>query len=186
MTANECGFREKFKAAIVAYQRGDNTGSSCSLSSMKFMVNDILVLQASDSSPLLVDPPAGFYKNLESSLGKQGKSRTLSGASLSEMIRNISGTELNLTGTKKLKDANDTKIISNDSFSNEKQELQTSMVDSDNDFGFIDTETQPTNDNVPRKADIVSFDVYLFNIKVYRIISILTFCRNSMIASMYS
>ena len=98
-TALECNFRERFKAAIVAYQRGGKSGQSQSLSAIKFMVGDILILQANDDSPFLVLPPEDFEKSL-----KLKRTRSGSGSSLSEMLRNISNGELNLLGLKKSND----------------------------------------------------------------------------------
>lgn len=145
-TAVECGFRDKFKAAIVAYQRGGKTGSSQSLSSLKFMINDALVLQASDDSPLLVEPPSDFYKNLDAPLGKQGKSRSYSGSSLTDIIRSISNTEINLLGSKKVKNEKASKKTK-ESSTNIEQNMQSNMVDEENDFGFIDlTDGNATDD----------------------------------------
>ena len=60
-TAAQVDFRERYKSAIVAVQQGGkNTTQALSL--VKFTVGDILVLQASDESPLLVRPPEDFYK----------------------------------------------------------------------------------------------------------------------------
>jgi di/tricarboxylate transporter len=54
-TAAEAQFRENYKAAIVAVQQGGkNTVKP--LSSLKFGVGDILVLQVSDDCPLLSPP----------------------------------------------------------------------------------------------------------------------------------
>jgi di/tricarboxylate transporter len=54
-TAAEVQFRENYKAAIVAVQQGGkNTVKP--LSSLKFGVGDILVLQVSDDCPLLSPP----------------------------------------------------------------------------------------------------------------------------------
>jgi len=69
-SANEVDFRETYKAAIVAIQgnqankkgtdSGDDNGKN--LSNVQFSVGDVLILQASDDSPLLKRPPQGFYK----------------------------------------------------------------------------------------------------------------------------
>lgn len=59
--ATEINFREKYKAAIVAVQR-EGKAMSEKLSLIRFRVGDILVLQVSDDSPLLVRPPKDFYK----------------------------------------------------------------------------------------------------------------------------
>jgi di/tricarboxylate transporter len=60
-TATQVDFREKYKSAIVAVQQGGRNTTQA-LSSIKFTVGDILVLQASDESPLLLRPPQDFYK----------------------------------------------------------------------------------------------------------------------------
>jgi hypothetical protein len=60
-TASEVDFRDTYKSAIVAVQQGGRNISQ-SLSSVKFAAGDVLVLQASDESPLLVRPPDSFYK----------------------------------------------------------------------------------------------------------------------------
>lgn len=63
-TAAQINFRETYKAAIVAVQRGGETvGSESSLSTFCFAEDDVIVLQASDDSPLLESPPAKFYDN---------------------------------------------------------------------------------------------------------------------------
>jgi di/tricarboxylate transporter/predicted amino acid-binding ACT domain protein len=59
--ATEINFREKYKAAIVAVQR-DGKAVPEKLSQIRFSLGDILVLQVSDDSPLLVKPPKDFYK----------------------------------------------------------------------------------------------------------------------------
>lgn len=60
-TAAEVDFRDTYKSAIVAIKQGGKNISQ-SLSSVRFSVGDILVLQASDDSYLLVRPPDDFYK----------------------------------------------------------------------------------------------------------------------------
>lgn len=59
--ASEINFREKYKAAIVAVQR-DGKAVTEKLSQIRFTLGDILVLQVSDDSPLLVKPPKDFYR----------------------------------------------------------------------------------------------------------------------------
>ena len=57
---SEVDFRKSYKAAIVAVQKG---GRNVVLSgTVRFGPGDILVLQASDDSPLLKVPPTDFYK----------------------------------------------------------------------------------------------------------------------------
>ena len=61
-TAAEVDFRDTYKSAIVAIQQGGKNISQ-SLSSVKLTAGDVLVLQASDESPLLLQPPDDFYKD---------------------------------------------------------------------------------------------------------------------------
>ena len=137
-TALECNFRERFKAAIVAYQRGGKSGQSQSLSAIKFMVGDILILQANDDSPLLVLPPEDFEKSL-----KLKRTRSGSGSSLSEMLRNISNGELNLLGLKKSKDDDSLSKKAEES-SVGSQSLQPSLIDEGNEFGFMSDDHSTT------------------------------------------
>ena len=62
-TASETNFRQAYKAAIVAVQRGKQSVSN-KLSQARFEVGDLVVLQASDDSPLLIPPPKDFYRNI--------------------------------------------------------------------------------------------------------------------------
>lgn len=63
-TAAAINFRETYKAAIVAIQK-DAKNVTKSLSKVVFEAGDLLVLQASDESPLLLSPPQGFYETLQ-------------------------------------------------------------------------------------------------------------------------
>ena len=73
-TASEMDFRSTYKAAIVAVQQLVGGTTSSALSSVRLNVGDILVLQASDDSPLVEPPPTGFYEELlESALGSHRK-----------------------------------------------------------------------------------------------------------------
>ena len=93
-TAADMNFRELYKAAIVAVRQG-GTSVNSNLSSLIFQVGDILILQASDDSPLLSRPPDNFYKELEASLAHRGESggnggissRTTSAKSLLGLLR---------------------------------------------------------------------------------------------------
>ena len=79
-TATEVNFRQVYKAAIVAVQKSNNNKATTgALSSVRFDVGDVLVLQASEDSPLLNQPPNDFYKKLYESMKDAGKlSRTSS------------------------------------------------------------------------------------------------------------
>lgn len=64
-TAHYINFRDKYKAAIVAVQRGGKNMQQA-LSTVVFEAGDVLILQASDDSPLLqLKPPTDdFYRRL--------------------------------------------------------------------------------------------------------------------------
>jgi len=59
-TAQDINFRTRFGATIVTVQRGGRNVRE-SLKSFRFLPDDLLVLHADHDSPLLTDPPAGFY-----------------------------------------------------------------------------------------------------------------------------
>ena len=70
-TASQVDFRAIYRAAIVAVQQnGKNT--VVPLEQVVFSVGDILVLQASDDSPLLKKAPEGFYKLLAEATRESG------------------------------------------------------------------------------------------------------------------
>ena len=69
--ASDINFRQDYKAAVVVVQRGGKNITE-SLPTLAFAEGDVLVLQASDDSPLLLSPPADFYVKLSS----QGKENT--------------------------------------------------------------------------------------------------------------
>ena len=79
-TAAEVDFRQTYKAAIVAVQKGGkNTATS-----VKFDVGDVLILQARDSSPLLKEPPEDFYDKVDAE-SKPAKSS--SGLNLVKLVK---------------------------------------------------------------------------------------------------
>lgn len=92
-TATESNFRETYKATIVAVQKG---GRNIALHSVRFGAGDVLVMQASDDSPLLKIPPADFYKRLsESAKDLKSMSRASSVASfVNKLTRNTSAVSL--------------------------------------------------------------------------------------------
>lgn len=86
-SASETNFRKKYKAAIVAVQR-DGKSVANKLSQACFAVSDVLVLQASDDSPLLLRPPNDFYRKLAK--GKRsGKKKHSSFGSLSGLKKKL-------------------------------------------------------------------------------------------------
>ena len=78
-TAAEMDFRDTYKAAIVAVQKGGRNTSEA-LSTVKFNAGDVLVLQTTEESPLLIRPPEDFYK--KDTTGTERPSRTSSFVSL--------------------------------------------------------------------------------------------------------
>jgi hypothetical protein len=79
--ASETNFRQKYKAAIVAVQRGGKSVSN-KLSQARFEIGDLLILQVSDDSPLLIPPPKDLYRQMA-----KGKKRF---SSLSRFKKRIS------------------------------------------------------------------------------------------------
>lgn len=75
-TAAEASFRNRYQAAIVAVQKGGKNVPS-SLTGVKFDAGDVLVLQASDESPLLTSPPPNFYKSVVDEAGKTSTARKI-------------------------------------------------------------------------------------------------------------
>ena len=58
-SAAEVDFRKAYNVGVIAVQKG---GKNVALSGVIFGHGDVLVLQASDDSPLLKAPPEDFYK----------------------------------------------------------------------------------------------------------------------------
>jgi len=75
-TAAQIDFRKVYKAAIVAIQRGGKSVTE-SLSTVTFAEGDVLVLQASDDSPLLQSPPMDFYEKITVEKTRSGSPNTL-------------------------------------------------------------------------------------------------------------
>jgi len=69
--AAEVDFRKTYKAAIVSVWSGKDVQKSKSVTKSPFAAGDILVLQASNDSPLLIKPPAGFYEQLQEKVRHQ-------------------------------------------------------------------------------------------------------------------
>lgn len=106
-TATEVNFREIYQAAIVAVQRnGKNTTEP--LSRVRFEAGDVLVLQASDDSPLLSRPPEDFYKKLAESRGRGSEIKGNSSVqSLVKFFRGGTGSNSDLAGMGVSKDENE-------------------------------------------------------------------------------
>ena len=72
-SASEVNFRNKYSAAIVTLQKH---GKNVPLNDVVFEAGDILVLQTSDDSPLLIPPPVDFYKSAKQ--GAHNRQSTIS------------------------------------------------------------------------------------------------------------
>lgn len=132
-SASEVNFRQTYKAAIVAIQKvSDQNSSSSTLSSMKIEAGDVLVLQASDNSPLLEEPPAGFYDRL-SSTTNSSSSKRLSALNLGKLVSRFS--------------ASDTELKSKSS-SEDSDEVYSSGEGEDDVVG--DVEANDTNDSIAK------------------------------------
>jgi len=143
-TAMEVNFRETYKAAIMTCQRGGKSGES--LTAFKFQAGDMLVLQASDDSPLLLSPPEDFYKNLDVATRTKRK-RSTSGSSLSELLKSISNPDISGLGKSKNRTEKESSSVGSEEVSRKmddtnSQGSQRSLVGSeDGGFGFFgDTE----------------------------------------------
>ena len=98
-TLNTVDFRNRYKAAIVAIQKG---GRNVPLSGVTFGAGDILVLKANDDSPLLKQPPADFYKRggadgpIGSNLSRSGSVNSF----IKRMKKKVSNATLNTMNSK--------------------------------------------------------------------------------------
>lgn len=97
-TAAEVGFRQEFKAVIVAVQNLKQEEST-SLAAVRFNARDMLVLQASDESPLLIKPPDDFYKTMGDSKDQGTVSRSSSVRSLVNMVSRLGRSASDLVDT---------------------------------------------------------------------------------------
>ena len=104
-TLNTFDFRERYKAAIVAIQKG---GRNVPLSGVTFGSGDVLVLKANDDSPLLKQPPADFYKRggtdtpIGGNLSRNGSVNSF----LKRMKTRVSNATLNTMTSKNSKNKN--------------------------------------------------------------------------------
>jgi len=111
-TAAQINFRQTYKAAIVAVQRGGKNVSQ-PLSSVSFEAGDILILQASEDSPLLrlTPPTADFYRKLEEeSAATLNPTKATSMRSLTSLLPNLS----KRPSSNELKKSNLTSLDQND------------------------------------------------------------------------
>jgi di/tricarboxylate transporter len=81
ITASDIDFRRTYMAAIVAIQK-EGRSITDSLSSVQLDAGDVLILQASDDSPLLQPPLEGFNENFDASKKKNGDLSTVTAGCL--------------------------------------------------------------------------------------------------------
>lgn len=106
-TMNTVDFRDRYKAAIVAIQKG---GRNVPLAGVTFGVGDVLVLKANDDSPLLKEPPTDFYKRggtdnpMSGNLSRSGSVNSF----LKRMRKSISNATVNTMNSKNSNNINNT------------------------------------------------------------------------------
>ena len=89
-TAAQIDFRKVYKAAIAAIQR-DGKSLTESLATVTFAQGDVLILQASDDSPLLQSPPEGFYEKVEAENAEAGDKPNLAARLFGSRRSKLSG-----------------------------------------------------------------------------------------------
>lgn len=105
-TVVETNFRETYKAAIVAVQKGGKSTNKL-LSSIRFDTGDVLVLQAGDDSPLLTRPPEDFYRRAQEADAAES-SRPGLGQSIAKLVKNrFSNSDLKSMASEVTLDANE-------------------------------------------------------------------------------
>lgn len=91
-TLEDVNFRETYKAAVIAVQKKDKSEVD-NLAEVCFVPGDIIVLQADDTSPLLVRPPQDFYST-ETRSGYNARTllkHAVSGIKLSSSSNDLKG-----------------------------------------------------------------------------------------------
>ncbi|KAL3922634.1 MAG: hypothetical protein SGILL_002104 [Bacillariaceae sp.] len=92
-TAHEVNFKDQYRAAIVAVQKGAN---NVLLSGLVFGPGDVLILQTNNDSPLLRQPPPDFYKRGGNESGTVSRSGSVN-SFFKKITKSLSG--VNLDGT---------------------------------------------------------------------------------------
>jgi len=82
---NNVDFRNRYKAAVVAVQKG---GRNVPVAGVMFSSGDVLVLKANDDSALLKQPPPDFYKRGAND-GAKGETGSRSGSSVNSFIKRM-------------------------------------------------------------------------------------------------
>lgn len=91
----EVNFRERYGAAIIAVRKNDKSEVDL-LTEVSFAPGDILVLQASEESPLLIRPPSDFYAKSESNTAGYTKyfAKAVGGLRLSTSWTDLKGKDV--------------------------------------------------------------------------------------------
>jgi uncharacterized protein with PhoU and TrkA domain len=89
-TSIEVDFRNRYKAGIVAVQKG---GRNVPLSGLALASGDVLILQANIDSPLLRQPPVDFYRRVAGETGDASRSGSVN-SFVKKLTKNFSGANL--------------------------------------------------------------------------------------------
>lgn len=150
----EVNFRHRYKAAIVAIQKG---GKNVALSGVTFGAGDVMILQASDDSSLLKRPPDDFYKRpTESRGGNVSKNGSLS-SFVTKLAKTFSSASLNAAEGMVADDAGpdaskDSQISSANSGDEVVSRSNSDNGSRENDFYIGDT----TQDDAPVVTDVAN------------------------------
>ena len=158
----EIDFRQRFKAAIIAVQKG---GRNVSVSNVVFGSGDIIVLQTDEDSPLLKTPPKDFYKHLkdiQKDIGTGSRSRSSSISSfqkkpsVASLVGMITKSKSNESSEQKVK-SKETDIEAQNP-TDKVQNISIQESDSDDGLFFIDgddSESVDYNDETREDGEVV-------------------------------
>ena len=139
----EVDFRNVYKAAIVAVQKG---GRNVAVSSVVFQRGDVIVLQANDDSPLLKPPPCDFYKRPIDS-NKEGERQGIT--PVSSLMSMVSKTLGSSSSQQKLRRGTSGDLES------QKSGTDARSVDGEDSFFFADLAADIAITNDSQKSEIV-------------------------------
>lgn len=142
---SEVDFRNVYKAAIIAVQKG---GRNVPVSGVVFQRGDVLVLQANDDSPILKPPPCDFYKRLtDSNKESERKGRN----SVSSLVSLVTKTIGSSSSQPRLR-----KGISSGDLESQKSGTEARDVEAEDSFFFADLAPAPSiEDDSHRRSEIV-------------------------------
>jgi di/tricarboxylate transporter len=146
---NPIDFRDRYKAAIVAIQKG---GRNVPLPGVVFGAGDVLVLKANDDSSLLKEPPADFYKRSAND-GAMGGNLSRSG-SVNSFIQRLKSRVSNATLNSKNSNSN----LNNLNNNNETIDVEQKDSKPNNSFDVPDLEAAKMSNDVDVSFDQASGD----------------------------